>query len=143
MFSPGFQPPVRGHGRPLHPHLPPGTCHSCARDIQHVQTLELIANIPHWDSPVKKSKKPKRLESQCFRLGATMTLSKAWRIIKDKMESHFHYKLLVYGAAVDALPKSSTQIRFKDATEQNQRYDGPVMLPRLFAPVSSIMWEVS
>ena len=68
------------------------------------------------------------------------------RIIKDKMESHFHYKLLVYGAygaAVDALPKSSTQIRFKDATEQNQRYDGPVMLPRLFAPVSSIMWEVS
>ena len=58
MFSPGFQSPVRGHGRPLHPHLPPGTCHSCARDIQHVQTLELITNIPLSNS--QKTKKPRK-----------------------------------------------------------------------------------
>ena len=39
LLPPGIESAVRGHGRPLHTHIPLGTSHSCARDIQHVKTL--------------------------------------------------------------------------------------------------------
>ena len=67
---------------------------------------------------------------QFFRPGATMTLSNVLNRIK-------------------MLPSGILGINFRDATERNQRFGGPLKIPRLIIPPLAakyspvILWEVS
>ena len=71
----------------------------------------------------------KALHLICFRLGGAMTLSNVLNRVK-------------------MLPGGHLGIRFRDATERNQRFGGPLVLPRLFIPPHAakytpvILWEV-